>query len=115
VSEFHEATLDAEGHTIARTQAIADQQSGAIATALVPLQTKSSVLILRAQPAGDIAEHAVASDGVVFVLAGTGQLAFPDSTPLDFASSDVLYVGRNVPHAWTAGPEGFVLGVVLLD
>jgi quercetin dioxygenase-like cupin family protein len=110
---FHEATLDTDGHTVARTQSIAEQESGAIAYFPVPVETKSSVLVLRAEPSGDIAEHAVPAEGVVFVMRGTGQLAFPDSAPLDFGPGDVLYVGGDVPHSWTAGPEGFVLGIVL--
>ena len=103
-----------DGQTVARTQLLSEEKSGAIATAMVPTGTKSSVLILRCEPSGDIAEHAVEADGVVFVLAGSGQLGLPDSLPLDFGAGDVIYVGGNVPHSWTGGPDGFVLGIVLL-
>jgi quercetin dioxygenase-like cupin family protein len=112
---FHQATLDAEGHIVARTQSLDEQQSGAIATSMVPAETKSTVLILRSEPSGEIAEHAVESDGVVFVLAGSGQLGFPDSLPLNFGPGDVIYVGGKVPHSWSGGPDGFVLGIVLMS
>ncbi|MCC6382652.1 MAG: cupin domain-containing protein [Dehalococcoidia bacterium] len=77
-------------------------------------QPASSALLVTVGPGGHILEHAAPVEGLVFVLAGSGQLGLPGQEPVRFQAGDVLSVGANATHDWDAFDDGFTLGVVLM-
>jgi len=81
---------------------------------LAPRTGASSTLLVNVEPKGVVFDHESANDGLVFVLAGSGQLGLSGHASVSFVAGDALMVPAKVMHGWQAHDEGFVLGVVIM-
>jgi len=62
-----------------------------------------------------LAEHRLPTDGVTFVMQGSGEMTLPGGLPVAFSAGDSLLVRAQVPHAVRAGDASeLVLGTALV-
>lgn len=82
----------------------------------IPLDGNATgMLLVTVGSSGEIPEHAVEQAGLVFVMAGSGELRLPGREALAFRAPDVIRVGGDVMHSWAAGADGFTMAVCLLS
>lgn len=106
--------ITVEAGTLASTPMAAPCRDAASIPLASAGQLASSALVVTVGPGGHILEHAAPVEGLVFVIAGSGQLGLPGREAVAFQAGDVLTVGANAMHDWDAFDDGFTLGVVLM-